>query len=436
LRARRAYNPGIVPLQRQAQGAPMNKPERILSTQAEEHRVGGVTMPRPFRIRRLGHFGVNVADPGKSKDFYCRLLGFRVADPIDFGERVPEEQKGRTGPTVGYFARHGTDHHSFVFFPKRTLEAFRPGARTPSGTVNQITWQTGSLQEVSDAFDWFTRRGKPIHRAGRDLPGSNWHFYPPDPDGHTNELYYGIEQIGWDGYSKPRDMYGVRYAKPPQLPHQSEYAEVAQAAKDGIPIEKGTRATELGGEEKYDVGGILLARPFKIEKIGPVRLFAQDMDAMVSFYRDDLGLSLTEEVVYKGHKCYFLRANTEHHTMALYPVALREELGLRADTTLMSFGLRLGSYQQLKGAVSFLKQNGVTVKYLPPELFPGIDYCAFAIDPDGFAFQLHYYMEQVGWDGRPRPASQRPKIDNAKWPETVEGRSDTFLGEVYMGPLG
>jgi catechol 2,3-dioxygenase-like lactoylglutathione lyase family enzyme len=414
----------------------MNKPERVPSAQVEEHFVGGVKMPRPFRIRRLGHFGVNVADPERSKDFYCRLLGFRIADPIDFGERVPPEQKGKTGSTVGYFARHGTDHHSFVFFPRRTLEVIRPSARTQAGTVNQITWQTGSLQEVSDAFDWFTRRGKPIHRAGRDLPGSNWHFYPPDPDGHTNELYYGIEQIGWDGYSKPRDMYGVRYAKPPQLPHKSEYAEVMQATTDGVPIEKGTRATDLGGEEKHDVGGILLARPFKIAKIGPVRLFAQDMDAMVAFYRDDLGLSVTEEVKYKGHRCVFLRANTEHHTMALYPIALREELGLRADTTLMSFGLQLGNYRQLRDAVSFLEQSGVTIRHLPPELFPGIDYCAFAIDPDGYAFQLYYYMEQVGWDGKPRPASQRPKVDNASWPETVEGRSDTFLGEVYMGPLG
>ena len=414
----------------------MNKPERIPQAATEEFLVGGVRMPRPFRIRRLGHFGVNVADPERSKDFYCRLLGFRVSDPIDFGERVPQEQRDKVGPTVGYFSRHGTDHHSFVFFPRRTIEAIRPSARTQAGTVNQITWQCGSLQEVSYAFDWFTRRGKPIHRAGRDLPGSNWHFYPPDPDGHINELYYGIEQIGWDGYSKPRDMYGVRYSKPPQLPHKSEYAEVAQATSDGIPIEKGTRAQDLGGEEKYDVGGILLARPFKIAKIGPVRLFAQNMEAMVSFYRDDLGFAITEEVKYKGHRCVFLRANTEHHSMALYPVKLREELGLRADTTLMSFGLQLGNYQQLRDAVAFLKENDVTIKYLPPELFPGIDYTALAIDPDGFAFQLYYYMEQVGWDGKPRPASMRSKIDNKKWPEAVEGKSDTFLGEPYLGPLG
>src|SRR5262245_50273737 len=356
----------------------MNKPERVATSATEEFLVGGVKLPRPFRIRRLGHFGVNVTDPEKSKDFYCRLLGFRMSDPIDFGERVPPEQRDKVGPTVGYFSRHGTDHHSFVFFPRKILETINPHARTQAGTVNQITWQVGSLQEVSDAFDWFTRRGRPIRRAGRDLPGSNWHFYPPDPDGHTNELYYGIEQIGWDGYSKPREMYGVRYSKPPQLPHKSEYAEVAQAAADGIPIEKGTRATDLGGEEKYDVGGILLSRPFKIAKIGPVRLFAENMDAMVGFYRDDLGFAVTEEVKYKGHRCVFLRANTEHHSIALYPLELREELGLRPDTTLMSFGVQLGSYQQLRDAVAFLKSNGVTVKLLPPGLFPGIDYCAFA----------------------------------------------------------
>jgi len=414
----------------------MNKPERVPESATEQFLVGGVKLPRPFRIRRLGHFGVNVADPEKSKDFYCRLLGFRISDPLDFSERVAPEQRDKVGPTVGYFSRHGTDHHSFVFFPRKILEAINPHARTPSGTVNQITWQVGSLKEVSDAFDWFTRRGRPIHRAGRDLPGSNWHFYPPDPDGHTNELYYGIEQIGWDGYSKPRDMYGVRYSKPPQLPHQSEYAEVAKATADGIPIEKGTRAADSGGEEKHDVGGILLARPFKIARIGPVRLFAENMDAMVGFYRDDLGFAITEEVKYKGQRCVFLRANTEHHSMAIYPLALREELGLSSHTTLMSFGVQVGSYQQLRDAVAFLKRNGVTIKVLPPELFPGIDYCAFAIDPDGFAFQLYYYMEQVGWDGKPRPASQRAKIDNARWPEAVEGQSDTFLGEPFLGPLG
>jgi len=397
--------------------------------------LGGVTWPRPFRIRRLGHFGVNVADPERSKDFYCRLLGFRISDPLDFKARLPEEKQNAVGPTVGYFARHGTDHHSFVFFPRQAYAALNPWSLSESGTVNQITWQVGSLREISEAFGWFGKRGKPIRRAGRDLPGSNWHFYPPDPEGHTNELYYGIEQVGWDGYSKPREMYGVRYAKPPELPHKSELAEVMQATREGIPIEKGLRATEIGNET-YDVGGILLARPFKIVRHGPVRLFVRDMDAMVAFYRDDLGLTVTEEVAYKGHRCVFLRANTEHHSMALYPIALRETLGLNPASSLMSFGVQVGSYRQLCDAVSFLSKNGVTVKKLPPELSPGIDYSAFAIDPDGYAIQLYYYMEQIGWDGKPRPVSQRPKIDNAKWPDSVPGQPDSYLGEPFLGPLG
>ncbi|HYY62619.1 MAG TPA: VOC family protein, partial [Burkholderiales bacterium] len=109
-----------------------------------EFDLGGVRWPRPFRIRRLGHFGVNVADPERSKDFYCRLLGFRVSDPLDFAHRLPEEKRANVGPTVGYFARHGTDHHSFVFFPKGAYQALNPWAARPQGTVNQITWQVGS----------------------------------------------------------------------------------------------------------------------------------------------------------------------------------------------------------------------------------------------------------------------------------------------------
>ena len=397
--------------------------------------VGGVRLARPFRIRRLGHFGVNVAEPERSKDFYCRLLGFRISDPLDFAPRLPEALRANVGPTVGYFARHGTDHHSFVFFPRDAYSALNEWAKKPQGAINQITWQVGSLREVSDAFDWFTRRGKRISRSGRDLPGSNWHFYPPDPEGHVNELYYGIEQIGWDGYSKPRDMYGVRYTKPPQLPHKSELAEVMQATAEGIPVQKGLRAAETA-EEKYDVGGVLLARPFKIVRHGPVRLFVSDLEGMTAFYRDDLGLTVTEEVEYRGHRCVFLRANTEHHSMALYPVALRDELELSPGSTLMSFGIQVGSYRQLRDAIAFLQANRVKVRHLPPELFPGIDYSAFAIDADGHAFQLYYYMEQIGWDGQPRPAHLRPKVDNANWPASAPAQSDTFLGEPFLGPLG
>lgn len=398
--------------------------------------VGGVRLPRPFRIRRLGHFGLNVDNPEVSRGFYERLLGFRISDPLDFSPRLPEDRKAALGPTVGYFMRHGTDHHSFVIFPRRVYGALNAHTKDfPGITVNQITWQAGSLREVTAGFDWFGKRGARIRRSGRDTPGSNWHFYPLDPDGHVNELFYGIEQVGWDGFSKPRAMHKIGYTAPPPLPHRSEYAEVSEGLAAGVDPRAGWRHTEPL-EERFDVGGVLLGRPFKVVRIGPVRLFVADLERSLAFYRDEMGLPVTEEVIWRGHRCLFLRANTEHHSLALYPLALRAELGLSEHTTLLSFGLQLGDYRQLRDAVAFLEAAGVTVRHLPPELFPGIDYCAFAVDPDGHAIQLYYYMEQVGWDGRPRPAEARPRIDTRNWPETVPAASDTFAGEPYLGPWG
>ena len=40
--------------------------------------VGGVLLPRPFKIRRLGHFGVNVTDMEAGLRFYRDLLGVPV----------------------------------------------------------------------------------------------------------------------------------------------------------------------------------------------------------------------------------------------------------------------------------------------------------------------------------------------------------------------
>jgi catechol 2,3-dioxygenase-like lactoylglutathione lyase family enzyme len=374
--------------------------------------VGGVLLERPFKIRRLGHFGFNVEHLDEAAHFYVDLLGFMISD------------EARNG---GLFTRYGSDHHAFVLFPRR---------QESSGevTINQITWQVGSLREVGDAVDFFADQGVQVGRVGRDTPGSNWHVYPLDPDGHTNELYYGIEQVGWDGYSKPRSMYNRGFRERPPLPQMAEMDEVQQAVDSGVALNSGYRHTPHL-ERTFDVDGILLERPFKVVKIGPVRLFVTDVERSADYYSRILGLTVTSEMDYHGHHCVFLRTTTEHHTMALYPRALRSRLGLSEHTTCLSFGLQLASYRQLRDAVSFLRHRGVVVRDLPPELSPGIDYSAFAIDSDGHAVQLHYYMQQVGG----APAAWQPADGTASfasWPETVGARPDTFGGEPFLGPWG
>jgi catechol 2,3-dioxygenase-like lactoylglutathione lyase family enzyme len=397
----------------------------MATTATTKYDVGGILLDRPFKIRRLGHFGFNVEDLEAARHFYVDLLGFRTSDVMNDADGQPR----------GIFTRYGGDHHAFVLFKKQPARRPGPGASpNPEVTVNQITWQVSSLSEVSNAAKWFADNEIQILRAGRDMPGSNWHAYVPDPYGHTNEIYYGIEQVGWDGLSKPRDMYYRGFREAPPLPQMNEFAEVQDAIAKGIDIHSGHRQTEEP-PARYEVDGILLPRPFQINKIGPVSLFVDNVDTAAEFYSGMMGFVETERSRVNGHVCVFLRTGTEHHSLSLYPRALRSELGFSPHTSCMAFGVQLSNYRQLCDAVDFLRENGVQVRTdLPAELHPGVDYAGYAFDPEGHAIQLYYYMEQVGWDGQPRPASLRRKVDPADWPETLEGMTDSYTGEVLLGP--
>ena len=119
---------------------------------SKQFNVGGVLMDRPFKIRRLGHMGLNVVDMDAGLHFYRDLLGFRVSDAVNFGKRIKDREKAATlGDPNGYFMRYGTDHHAFVLFPQRIREALGRDDAKPGSTINQITWQVGSLEEVHDA---------------------------------------------------------------------------------------------------------------------------------------------------------------------------------------------------------------------------------------------------------------------------------------------
>jgi hypothetical protein len=43
-------------------------------------------------------------------------------------------------------------------------------------------------------------------------------------------------------------------------------------------------------------------------------------------------------------------------------------------------------------------------------------------------------MEQLGWQGKPRPTQLRRKVDPNHWPDILEPLPDTYTGEPYIGP--
>ena len=406
-----------------------------MSSANGRYNVGGVYLPRPFQVRRLGHFGFNVEKLPEGREFYGDLLGFTASDTLDFSRMPWFPRDADLGDPRGYFMRYGTDHHAFVLFPKKVMDHRADRKFAPEVTINQITWQCGSLKEITDAHTYFQEQQVRVQRVGRDMPGSNWHVYVYDPDGHTNEFYYGIEQIGWNRLSKPRELYYRGFQEKPPLPQMSEAAEVAEAEAKGIAVLSGHRPQD-GLPANYDVEGVMLPRPFKITKIGPVSLFVDDVERAEAFYTERVGFVRSEETRYQGARCVFLRCGAEHHSLGLFPKELRRTLGLRETSTCMSFGVEVGSYSQLREAVGFLKSRGVTfIDAIPLELYPGIDYSAFALDPDGHCIHLYYYMEQIGWDGRVRPQSMRRQIQR-DWPEALEPLSDTYVDQVFQGPLG
>jgi catechol-2,3-dioxygenase len=399
--------------------------------------VGGVAMARPFKVRRLGHLGLSHADVEAGTTFYGRLLGFRISDPV---------RASPDGPALGYFTTYGTDHHALVHIDARVFGA--DPFLAAGVTVNQISFQVGSLQEVTEAYHYFrdqgfiTDNGPPIQGIGRDFPGSNWALYLYGPGGHIVELYYGMEQVGWQRRSKPRALYlnaRTMESNPhlvPTLPQRSELQEILDVeANASSQLDLGHRDEGVAGEPfDHMVGGVLLQRPFSINKVGPASFFVEDVAESEAFYVTHLGLVRTEEVLFKGHRAVFLRSGAEHHTIALFPLALRETLGFDPRTRLMSWGVEVGSYRQLRDAREFLRKRNVPMVDIPSELYPGIDYAFHVRDPSGHHVMLYYYMEQIGWQGVPRPRDARRPIDGT-WPELLTPLTDTYMDQVRQGPL-
>jgi catechol-2,3-dioxygenase len=267
------------------------------------------------------------------------------------------------------------------------------------------------------------------------MPGSNWHVYFTDPDGHVNELFYGMEQVGWDGLPKPAPLYRDRVSVEFPVPQRSETREVEDAIDDGIDIFAGRRDPDVG-PMTYDVGGVLLQRPFRVTRIGSIGLFVRDLARAEAFYTAIMGFTVTERAIVSDHASVFLRANDEHHSLALYPMELKAALAIEADSTCALLGLQVANYRQLQDAVTFLKERRVRLVEMPLAFSTGIDYAAHFLDPDGHVVRLYHAMEHVSWDGQPKPAHLRAPALPTAWPQALADADGGYPHEVFQGPLG
>lgn len=130
-----------------------------------------------IQARKLGHVVLRVRDAQKSKDFYMRALGLKLA----------HEDLARGA----VFLSFGEQHHDLALFEPVTGPP--PDVTQPG--LHHTAWQLGSFEELQAAYRELRALGFAVestieHNVTRSV-------YFPDPDGNRVELYCDMTEDGF-----------------------------------------------------------------------------------------------------------------------------------------------------------------------------------------------------------------------------------------------
>lgn len=144
----------------------------------------------PIPVRKIGHVGLYCRDLSKMVDFYTRVLGFKISDV---------NEKGMT------FLRWGADHHSFVLAPMSEEERKKGSGVT---ILQQIAMEVADLDTLKRVRKYLMAKGVPMKgKIKHEGPGTDYTFDFDDPEGHRLQFFCDMDQIGWDGRSRPKEQW-------------------------------------------------------------------------------------------------------------------------------------------------------------------------------------------------------------------------------------
>jgi len=155
----------------------------------EQHATGGAGQTRtPVKVKKIGHVVYRVSDVERSVRFWTEILGFKESDRNEHGM---------------VFLRNAADHHTVALVQAEPdAKLGNPNDRSALG-MHHFAMEVGSLDELFEVREFLKSKEVTITYEGRRGPGSNPGVEFLDPDGYQLELYADMEQIGWDGKSRP-----------------------------------------------------------------------------------------------------------------------------------------------------------------------------------------------------------------------------------------
>jgi len=142
--------------------------------------------------------------------------------------------------------------------------------------------------------------------------------------------------------------------------------------------------------------------PIRTKKIGHVVLVVSDIERSTKFWTEIMGFKFSDENEW-GMR--FFRNGTDHHTIALMQATEKTPLPKRGQVGFDHMALEVPTVSELFKIREFLKSKGVEIFYegrRGPGGNPGLEF----YDPDGFKIEIYSAMDQIGTDGKSRPASE------------------------------
>lgn len=129
-----------------------------------------------IQARKLGHIVLKVRDAAKSRDFYMRVLGLKVAHE--------DLERGAV------FLSFGTQHHDLALFQLATGE---PADPTQPG-LHHSAWQLGSFEELQAAYRELGELGASVHSTIAHNVSRGIYVH----DGNRVELYCDMVEDGFE----------------------------------------------------------------------------------------------------------------------------------------------------------------------------------------------------------------------------------------------
>ena len=143
--------------------------------------------------------------------------------------------------------------------------------------------------------------------------------------------------------------------------------------------------------------------PFRIGKIGHVVLNVRDVARSVRFYTEVLGFEVSDvypDAMVAGGMA-FLRCNPDHHGIAMVgSMATASE-----SVELNHVAFEVATLDEVVRARDHLRRQGVTIAF-EGRRRAGVQIAVEFRDPDNHRLEIYWGIDQIGSDGRARPASE------------------------------